>query len=124
MEHEAVQIRNPDTGIPMLRVIPHSCMVMQKAPGMVDVVVSTKDGWGDGYHPTTSLSLEFLAKNVDPAKPQVLLDYGTGSGVLGIAACKLGCKSVIGIDIDDEALEEVSDVHMQCIIERKRGGPH
>ena len=87
---------------------------------MVDVVVSTKDGWGDGYHPTTSLSLEFLAKNVDPAKPQMLLDYGTGSGVLGIAACKLGCKSVIGIDIDDEALEEVSDGYIYVFVHVSR----
>ena len=35
-----------------------------------------------------------------------MLDYGTGSGILGISACKFGCKSVIGIDIDDEAIED------------------
>jgi ribosomal protein L11 methyltransferase len=88
--------------------VPSGYDVPDKAPaGAIDLVVSTADGWGDGYHPTTGLSLEFLARFVDAgARPRVL-DYGTGSGVLGIAAVKLGCQSVIGIDIDDEALEEV-----------------
>jgi hypothetical protein len=108
-EREPVLICHPDTGAPALRVVPSGYAVPDKAPaGAFDLVVSTADGWGDGYHPTTGLSLEFLARFVDAgARPRVL-DYGTGSGVLGIAAVKLGCQSVIGIDIDDEALEEVS----------------
>lgn len=107
-EREPVLICHPDTGAPALRVVPSGYAVPDKSPaGAIDLVVSTADGWGDGYHPTTGLSLEFLARFVDAgARPRVL-DYGTGSGVLGIAAVKLGCQSVIGIDIDDEALEEV-----------------
>jgi hypothetical protein len=106
---EPVLICHPDTGAPALRVVPSGYDVPDKAPaGAIDLVVSTADGWGDGYHPTTGLSLEFLARFVDAgARPRVL-DYGTGSGVLGIAALKLGCQSVIGIDIDDEALTEVA----------------
>jgi hypothetical protein len=105
---EPVEILHPDTGAAKIWVVPAGYSGPKQAPeGAVDLVVSTKEGWGDGYHPTTALCLEFLSKYVDPTTPQKVLDYGTGSGVLGIAACKLGCKSVTGIDIDDEALEEV-----------------
>jgi hypothetical protein len=107
-EREPVLICHPDTGARVLRVVPSGYEGAAAAPeGAVDLVVSTADGWGDGYHPTTGLSLEFLAKFVDPEARAQVLDYGTGSGVLGIAALKLGCQSVTGIDIDDEALEEV-----------------
>lgn len=59
--------------------------------------------FGTGAHPTTALCLEWLAKNIIPG--QVVMDYGCGSGILAIAAIKLGAKKAIGVDIDPQAIE-------------------
>ena len=110
-EPEPVTISHPDTAAPALWVVPAGYEGAKKPPtGAVDLVVSTNEAWGDGYHPTTALGLEFLVKHVGLSTQQ-LLDYGTGSGVLGIAACRLGCQNVVGVDIDDEALDE-ADVNV------------
>jgi ribosomal protein L11 methyltransferase len=59
------------------------------------IVVDPGRAFGTGAHPTTRLTLE----------PASLLDIGCGSGVLSIAAAKLGFAPVIGIDLDDAAVE-------------------
>lgn len=59
--------------------------------------------FGTGSHPTTRLCLEWLCESV--SNGQSVLDYGCGSGILGIAAAKLGATPVLGIDIDEKALE-------------------
>jgi len=46
------------------------------------------------------LALRFLVKHAQEG--QTVLDYGTGSGVCGLAAIKLGCSKCLGVDIDDE----------------------
>lgn len=58
--------------------------------------------FGTGSHPTTALCLEWLA-NAELAGA-TLIDYGCGSGILAIAAAKLGAASVHAIDIDPQAL--------------------
>ena len=58
--------------------------------------------FGTGTHPTTALCLEWLDR-VDLAG-KTLLDYGCGSGVLAIAALKLGCQSATAMDIDPQAV--------------------
>lgn len=60
--------------------------------------------FGTGEHPTTQLCLEFIHNSV--RKPDMLImDYGAGSGVLGMAACKLEPTSrAIGVDIDVDAV--------------------
>lgn len=58
--------------------------------------------FGTGSHPTTSLCLRWLLGH-DVAGQRVI-DYGCGSGILALAACKLGAAEVIGIDIDPQAL--------------------
>jgi len=58
--------------------------------------------FGTGTHPTTAMCLEWL-DGVD-LKGKTLLDYGCGSGVLAIAALKLGCSSATGMDIDPQAV--------------------
>ncbi len=60
-------------------------------------------GFGTGHHPTTRMCLEFL-ENCQVAGKRVL-DVGTGSGILSIAAAKLGAAEVVATDIDDAALE-------------------
>jgi ribosomal protein L11 methyltransferase len=59
--------------------------------------------FGTGSHPTTFLCLQWLCDNVKGG--ETLLDYGCGSGILAIAAAKLGAGSVLGIDIDEKAVE-------------------
>ena len=68
------------------------------------VVVMLDPGlaFGTGTHPTTSLCLSYL-DSLD-LKDQDVLDYGCGSGILAIAALKLGAKSATGVDIDEQAL--------------------
>ncbi|MDP1606462.1 MAG: 50S ribosomal protein L11 methyltransferase [Rhodocyclaceae bacterium] len=58
--------------------------------------------FGTGSHPTTRLCLLWLEREI--ATGLTLLDYGCGSGILGIAALKLGASDVLGIDIDTSAL--------------------
>lgn len=58
--------------------------------------------FGTGTHPTTALCLSWLAEN--PPEGKNVLDYGCGSGILGIAALKLKAKHVIAVDHDPQAL--------------------
>lgn len=68
------------------------------------VILDPGLSFGTGQHPTTHFCLEQLAKTRDPEIPQRLLDIGTGSGILAIAAAKLGYRPVIGFDFDPEAV--------------------
>jgi ribosomal protein L11 methyltransferase len=58
--------------------------------------------FGTGTHATTALCLEWLDQH--PPRGQQVLDYGCGSGILAIAALKLGAAAVWGVDIDQQAL--------------------
>lgn len=59
--------------------------------------------FGTGSHPTTKLVLNFLEKNLKGGER--VLDYGCGSGILAIAAAKLGASQVDAVDLDPQALE-------------------
>lgn len=63
--------------------------------------------FGTGSHPTTFLCLQWLSETLRGG--ETVLDYGCGSGILGIAAAKLGAGSVLGVDIDDNALIAARD---------------
>ena len=70
--------------------------------GSIDVVVDPGQAFGTGAHPTTRLCLEFLCQ-LEPGGE--LVDLGTGSGVLAIAAAKLGWDPIRGYDHEPAALE-------------------
>lgn len=70
-------------------------------PPWESIVIDPGRAFGTGAHPTTRLTLELLQE----LEPGSLLDIGCGSGVLSIAAAKLGFSPVIGIDVDDAAVE-------------------
>lgn len=72
-------------------------------PGDVIVEIDPGMAFGTGYHPTTQLCLLVLQEIVKGG--EVVLDVGTGSGVLAIAAARLGARSVVGLDIDSVAVE-------------------
>ncbi|MDH5470747.1 MAG: 50S ribosomal protein L11 methyltransferase [Gammaproteobacteria bacterium] len=63
--------------------------------------------FGTGTHATTALCLEWL--DAHPPVNEVVIDYGCGSGILAIAAHKLGAASVVAIDIDPQALQATRD---------------
>ena len=63
--------------------------------------------FGTGAHATTHLCLLWLLKNIN--KNITILDYGCGSGILGIAAKKIGAKKVFGVDIDNQAIRSSQD---------------
>ncbi|WP_217534257.1 50S ribosomal protein L11 methyltransferase [Vibrio cholerae] len=71
-------------------------------PQAVNVMLDPGLAFGTGTHPTTALCLEWL-DNLDLSGKNVI-DFGCGSGILAIAAIKLGAAKVIGIDIDPQAL--------------------
>ena len=71
----------------------------------IDVVIDPAQAFGTGAHPTTRLSLELLLE----LSPAPLVDLGCGSGVLAIAAAKLGFSPVIALDHDPAAVEATID---------------
>jgi ribosomal protein L11 methyltransferase len=71
-------------------------------PGLVDVVIDPGQAFGTGAHPTTRMCLELLLE-LEPAG--AVVDLGCGSGVLAIAAAKLGFGPVLGVDHDPLAIE-------------------
>ena len=72
-------------------------------PGDVNIVLDPGAAFGTGSHPTTRMCLAWLEKNVRAGDS--VLDYGCGSGILGIAALKLGAAVAAGVDVDPLALE-------------------
>jgi ribosomal protein L11 methyltransferase len=71
-------------------------------PAAVNLILDPGMAFGTGSHPTTRLCLEWLERNVVPGC--TLLDYGCGSGILAIAAARLGAGTVAGVDIDPQAV--------------------
>ncbi|WP_142803549.1 50S ribosomal protein L11 methyltransferase [Tepidiphilus sp. J10] len=72
-------------------------------PSAITLTLDPGLAFGTGSHPTTRLCLRWLLDHVRPG--DTVLDYGCGSGILAIAAAKLGAARVVGVDIDDKALE-------------------
>ena len=76
-------------------------------PDAINLELDPGLAFGTGSHPTTRLCLEWLEQQVQPGVS--VLDYGCGSGILGIAALKLGAGNVLGVDIDPAALIAAAD---------------
>jgi ribosomal protein L11 methyltransferase len=72
-------------------------------PHAANLLLDPGLAFGTGTHPTTALCLEWL-DGQDVTSRQVI-DYGCGSGILGLAALLLGADHVIGVDTDPQALE-------------------
>jgi ribosomal protein L11 methyltransferase len=69
-------------------------------PGRVAVKIDPGMAFGTGTHPTTQLCLELMEKEYANQPPSCVIDVGCGSGILSIAAIKLGTPTVLGVDID------------------------
>ena len=73
-------------------------------PGQTVVVLNPGLAFGTGHHATTAYCLDEIVRFRCGGQPAAFLDVGTGSGILAIAAAKLGYKPVRAIDIDPEAV--------------------
>ena len=83
---------------------------MDPPPEARDGVIVRLDpglAFGSGTHPTTSLCLQWLDSLV--LRDKVVLDFGCGSGILALAALKLGAKAAVGVDNDPQALAATAD---------------
>jgi ribosomal protein L11 methyltransferase len=98
---------------------------LEPEPGALKLVDAT--AFGTGLHPTTALCLEALDEALQIAVPDTVLDVGTGSGVLALAALTLGVPRAMGVDIDGEALSVATEnAKINGLEERlqlARGGP-
>lgn len=77
-------------------------------PNAVCLAVDPGLAFGTGSHPTTKLCMQWLEEH-DGLSQKTLIDYGCGSGILAIAAKRLGCGSAIGVDIDPQAVTSAKD---------------
>jgi len=73
----------------------------------VNILLDPGLAFGTGTHPTTSLCLQWLDSHAPEGKS--VLDFGCGSGILAIAAAKLGASEVWGIDNDPQAVQATRD---------------
>lgn len=75
-------------------------------PGVKTVEIDPGMAFGTGTHATTRLCLDVIAEFFDgPEPPRNMLDVGTGSGILSLAAAALGCQTILANDIDPVACE-------------------
>ncbi|MEM9102469.1 MAG: 50S ribosomal protein L11 methyltransferase [Pseudomonadota bacterium] len=73
------------------------------APLATNIMLDPGLAFGTGTHPTTELCMQWLA--TASLKDRTVIDFGCGSGILGIAAAKLGAQSVVAIDNDPQAID-------------------
>lgn len=73
----------------------------------INIALDPGLAFGTGSHPTTRLCLRWLDENLRGG--ETVLDYGCGSGILAIAAMKLGASSAIGVDVDAQAVRASHD---------------
>ncbi len=72
--------------------------------GNIPIEIDPKMSFGTGHNETTQLILEQMSTFIAPEEDKYLLDFGSGTGILSIAAIKLGVESAVAIEIDDDSL--------------------
>jgi len=76
-------------------------------PDAINILLDPGLAFGTGSHPTTRLCLRWLDDHLQAG--ETVLDYGCGSGILAIAAVKLGAASATGVDVDSQAVQASRD---------------
>lgn len=85
----------------------------------IPVWIDSEGSFGTGEHPTTRLCLKVLERHLSAGA--VVVDVGTGTGILSIAAVKLGARAVTAVDIDPDAVKAaVHNFHLNGVEKRIR----
>jgi len=90
-------------------IVAGSHALTRSAPGKTDILIEAGPAFGTGHHGTTLGCLLGFEHVLRSGVPQTVLDVGTGSGVLAIAAIKSGAKRAIGTEIDAQSVEVAND---------------
>ncbi len=85
-------------------IIHPSWQTIDASDDTIDVIIDPKMSFGTGHHETTQMMIELLRDYMGPGKS--VLDVGTGSGILAIVAAKMGAGPVVGIDTDQDAIND------------------
>jgi ribosomal protein L11 methyltransferase len=105
-----------------LRIVPAHTEADAGALKLIDAAA-----FGTGRHPTTALCLEALEETLQVTRPDAVLDVGTGSGVLALAALMMDVPRALGIDVDEEALRVAAENARVNALDQRlqlaRGGP-
>jgi ribosomal protein L11 methyltransferase len=84
-------------------------------PSAINIRLDPGLAFGTGSHPTTGLCMTWLGEN--NIQNQSIIDYGCGSGILAIAACRLGAERAYAVDIDPQALDASTENALRNDIE-------
>jgi ribosomal protein L11 methyltransferase len=104
--HRPVLIESHVEDLPALHVRP-PWEAPSERPGALEIVIDPAQAFGTGAHATTHLCLELLLELATAEPRPVVLDVGAGSGVLAIAATKLGYGPVLALDHDRESIRAI-----------------
>jgi ribosomal protein L11 methyltransferase len=100
----------------------------EAVPGADVIRLRDTSAFGTGHHPTTALCIEALEEILTGEGVNSVLDVGTGSGILALAALTLGVPQAVGLDIDPDALEVAAENartnHLDHRLELILGGPN
>ncbi len=88
-------------------IIAPSWHTVKTEPGEVLLTIDPKMSFGTGHHETTRLILSLMEPRIHSG--DTMLDVGTGTGVLAIAAAKLGARRAVGVDIDEWSWENARE---------------
>jgi ribosomal protein L11 methyltransferase len=101
--HDYLQAHEVGSAERRVRVRP-PWLPAEDRPGVLDIVIDPAEVFGAGGHPTTQLCLELLL-DTEPSGP--LCDWGSGSGVLAVAAARLGFAPVEAVEVMPDGLEAI-----------------
>ncbi len=88
-------------------VIKPSWLQYEQKEGEIIIEMDPGMAFGTGTHETTAMCVELIESHL--TSNNILLDIGTGSGILGIVAAKLGASKVVGVDIDPMAVKVANE---------------
>ncbi|MGL6173600.1 MAG: 50S ribosomal protein L11 methyltransferase [Cellulosilyticaceae bacterium] len=97
----------------------------EEYPATSELIIEMDPGmaFGTGTHETTAMCVELLEENI--TTKDIVIDIGTGSGILGILAAKMGASKVVGVDIDPVAVrvanENIRTNNVDEVMEAKAG---
>lgn len=76
---------------------------------LIRIEINPKMSFGTGHNDTTKMILEQMCSYIDSINDKFMLDYGSGTGILSIAAAKLGISKIIALEIDDDAVRDLNE---------------